>query len=167
MSFKWPCDRREAHGPHERRCTGFDDGKPGKPKVYPTGDGMTYEKDCPGVSAHPATMIGGKHEYEREFIDTRTKIRAGAKRGKARMLTEDRHGRPIDFDYWYKYNSQYKAFVWPDTVEQEIPCNLRHMTHVGLVVNLTAPIGVDGARGARLYRVESIKGDRALFQRVS
>lgn len=30
--FEWPCDRREAHGPHD---------------------------GCPGVKAHPNTMIGG------------------------------------------------------------------------------------------------------------
>ncbi len=35
VEFEWPCDLRIAHGPHG---------------------------DCPGVKAHPATMIGGRHE---------------------------------------------------------------------------------------------------------
>lgn len=48
----WPCDRRDAHGPHhvtERESAGD-----GVTQVYePCG-----EFDCPGVQAHPATMIG-------------------------------------------------------------------------------------------------------------
>ena len=40
--FKWPCNRRIAHGPHIIE------------------EGTKYEKSCPGVLAHPATMIGGK-----------------------------------------------------------------------------------------------------------
>lgn len=34
--FEWPCHRRDAHGPHDR----------------------AWIDPCPGVKAHPATMIG-------------------------------------------------------------------------------------------------------------
>lgn len=36
--FRWPCERRTAHGPHD---------------------------GCPGVAAHPLTMIGGQHRDDR------------------------------------------------------------------------------------------------------
>jgi len=35
--FEWPCDRRDAHHPHD---------------------------DCPGVGAHPYTQIGGGYSEE-------------------------------------------------------------------------------------------------------
>jgi hypothetical protein len=53
--FKWPCYKRKAHGKHYKAC--FD---------HPEELGMTgpFEpcpncEECPGVLAHPATMIGG------------------------------------------------------------------------------------------------------------
>ena len=36
--FRWPCERRTAHSPHD---------------------------GCPGVAAHPLTMIGGQHRDDR------------------------------------------------------------------------------------------------------
>ena len=41
--FEWPCYKRHAHGPHEVEAETDDD----------------WNWDCPGVKAHPATMIGG------------------------------------------------------------------------------------------------------------
>jgi len=43
--FGWPCDRRDAHGPH-------------KIDRYDAVDEVAWVFDCPGVAAHPATMIG-------------------------------------------------------------------------------------------------------------
>lgn len=51
--FKWPCNKRTAHGPHQAPCT-FD--------ICPD-QVLDCEDDthpCPGVKAHPATMIGGR-----------------------------------------------------------------------------------------------------------
>ena len=55
--FDWPCDKREAHGPHTR--------------LVPYGTKMPEgtldvllgfnEVDCPGVRAHPLTQIGGSY----------------------------------------------------------------------------------------------------------
>lgn len=50
--FEWPCDKRIAHGPHDR--TPLDG-------YYVGGNGITTEKRCPGVKAHPDTMIGRQH----------------------------------------------------------------------------------------------------------
>ncbi len=49
--FEWPCHRHYAHGPHTFRPYGD------KPRgmVYP---GSNRERECPGVKAHPNTMIG-------------------------------------------------------------------------------------------------------------
>ena len=49
----WPCDRRDAHGPHYRQPGGDQ----------PESDLKTYlarqdPRVCPGVKAHPNTMIG-------------------------------------------------------------------------------------------------------------
>lgn len=44
--FEWPCDKRRAHGPHE--------------VVERTGPQDWELSECPGVLAHPATMIGGR-----------------------------------------------------------------------------------------------------------
>lgn len=44
--FDWPCDKREAHGPHP---------------IEPA----NVRGNCPGVKAHPATQIGGNHISER------------------------------------------------------------------------------------------------------
>lgn len=43
--FEWPCDREYAHGPHSLR----------EPRTLSTQD---IGLDCPGVKAHPNTMIG-------------------------------------------------------------------------------------------------------------
>lgn len=57
--MKWPCERRDAHGPHKRTWVGVKGGISGNPKVYLMGDGsVTTEQLCPGVRAHPNTMIG-------------------------------------------------------------------------------------------------------------
>ena len=56
--FKWPCARRDAHGPH----------RTSKPVMEPSVNGHLpvmrdiEEYDCPGVKAHPATMIGGGYK---------------------------------------------------------------------------------------------------------
>lgn len=44
--FQWPCSKREAHGPHqiERRDWAVE--------------GDLWKVSCPGVRAHPDTMIG-------------------------------------------------------------------------------------------------------------
>jgi hypothetical protein len=58
--FQWPCDKRIAHGPHiieldhstPQRVTDF---------VVVTEDGKGFKgpyRSCPGVRAHPDTMIG-------------------------------------------------------------------------------------------------------------
>lgn len=63
-TFKWPCERRKAHAPHPRKWVGntrCESDPPGSPerKVYAGGMGsMTFEEMCPGVRAHPNTMIG-------------------------------------------------------------------------------------------------------------
>ena len=46
--FTWPCDKRKAHGPHKHDC--------GECRSLDC-EGCV---DCPGVKAHPHTMIGGK-----------------------------------------------------------------------------------------------------------
>lgn len=49
----WPCDRRDAHGPHPAPVL---HGCPpeGAAAVWPT----EPPGECPGVRAHPGTMIG-------------------------------------------------------------------------------------------------------------
>jgi len=43
--FEWPCAKRIAHGEHE---------------IEDHGEVMEYGRSfCPGVAAHPATLIGG------------------------------------------------------------------------------------------------------------
>jgi hypothetical protein len=46
--FDWPCDRREAHHPHE--------------VIDQTGPQDWDRWECPGVGAHPLTMIGGAYK---------------------------------------------------------------------------------------------------------
>lgn len=48
--FDWPCDRRDAHGPHTVR------------EQMLTGPNEFEERECPGVKAHPTTMIGGGYD---------------------------------------------------------------------------------------------------------
>ena len=47
--YNWPCDLRIAHGPHDIRNERLSD-------VLAPGD-LPFRK-CPGVQAHPNTMIG-------------------------------------------------------------------------------------------------------------
>lgn len=76
-TFKWPCERRVAHAPHPRTMMGYagevDDLSKikfngmidnfRKQPVYLLGTGeLTFEEMCPGISAHPKTMIGGKFD---------------------------------------------------------------------------------------------------------
>jgi hypothetical protein len=55
ITFEWPCDKRRAHGPHYRK-KGGDQPKRDIPIYLARGD----DRVCPGVKAHPRTMIGGK-----------------------------------------------------------------------------------------------------------
>jgi hypothetical protein len=56
--FEWPCHRREAHGPHDDLNTlGMSDEAVAAAMSRPPD-----EPTCPGVKAHPKTMIGGKLE---------------------------------------------------------------------------------------------------------
>lgn len=48
-AWVWPCDRRDAHGPHE-------------PLAW---------VECEGVPAHPATMAGGNHLNARPEVQAR------------------------------------------------------------------------------------------------
>ena len=47
----WPCDRRDAHGPHPIS----------EDEMPAWSDGIKFP-DCPGVKAHPNTTIGGRHD---------------------------------------------------------------------------------------------------------
>lgn len=98
--FKWPCIRKEAHAEHDF---------------------------CPGVRAHPSTMIGGAHLEELPKL----------------------------------------KFEWPRQVTQVIPCNVRAVTSVGTIVQLSAPIGVDGSNEYETYRVISIDAEtgKGTFER--
>lgn len=63
MSFEWPCDRRDAHGPHPRpidpEIAAVYDVPPDQlDTIDPEVVGLVTPPDCPGVKAHPATMIG-------------------------------------------------------------------------------------------------------------
>lgn len=53
--FRWPCARRTAHGPHATPCDQCDE----------EGHGQC-PNECPGVAAHPLTMIGGHHTDDRD-----------------------------------------------------------------------------------------------------
>lgn len=85
-AFPWPCHRRDAHGPHERRQAGTMPARIPVPQlgvhyapgevptvpgddvvpVYDAGGGhVTRDPECPGVAAHPATMAGGNYPTER------------------------------------------------------------------------------------------------------
>lgn len=62
----WPCDRRDAHGPHRVEWTDtvpeHDPACDGNPErcssTCPIPVPVLIVDDCPGVKAHPATMIG-------------------------------------------------------------------------------------------------------------
>jgi hypothetical protein len=63
VEFEWPCDRRVAHHPHqiewiesEHGCDGTEEGCA---QTCPVPVQMIF--DCPGVGAHPTTMIGGQY----------------------------------------------------------------------------------------------------------
>jgi hypothetical protein len=69
--FEWPCDRRDAHGPHriewtdteaEHGCGGVEEECI---RICPVPVPIQRVFECPGVLAHPATMIGGNHKEER------------------------------------------------------------------------------------------------------
>jgi hypothetical protein len=49
LDFDWPCDLRVAHGPHEVEIEGI---------MLPTVPPKPMMRECPGVKAHPNTMIG-------------------------------------------------------------------------------------------------------------
>ena len=67
--FEWPCDPRIAHGPHSLRNLKMDVAPPPPGSSVPVLRGVLGEVDCPGVKAHPATMIGGADPVEREITD--------------------------------------------------------------------------------------------------
>lgn len=51
--FNWPCNKREAHGPHRAKVENPSVMLPTNPPK------KSYQFiDCPGVKAHPKTMIG-------------------------------------------------------------------------------------------------------------
>lgn len=55
LEFPWPCDRRDAHAPHE-------DLNAAEMTVAAIRAAMARPADepaCPGVEAHPSTMAGG------------------------------------------------------------------------------------------------------------
>lgn len=56
VDFPWPCERRDAHGPHL-----LDEVE--TVEVGRFGDGglrlLQRPRECPGVPAHPSTMAGG------------------------------------------------------------------------------------------------------------
>lgn len=59
IGFEWPCHKRRSHGPHKRTKVGDIHRDGGWYPVYDNGQGVkTEDGDCPGVKAHPATMIG-------------------------------------------------------------------------------------------------------------
>lgn len=60
--FRWPCDIRRAHGPHQRKPVGTVRLLAQFPMYVGPGGKLTANPDCPGVKAHPATMIGGKQD---------------------------------------------------------------------------------------------------------
>lgn len=53
--FRWPCERRYAHGPHPTPCD----------QCAEEGHGQCPNA-CPGVGAHPLTMIGGHYRDDRD-----------------------------------------------------------------------------------------------------
>lgn len=59
-AFPWPCDRREAHGPHREQWVepahGCDGSERSCQENCPVP--QQFVLDCPGVSAHPLTQIG-------------------------------------------------------------------------------------------------------------
>lgn len=63
MMFEWPCDKRRAHGPHD----------PVPCAIHSPNPALRCRDCfmCPGVKAHPATMIGGSDAQERPEARTR------------------------------------------------------------------------------------------------
>ena len=66
--FRWPCERRDAHGPHNA----YADASPSEfCPVCGRERGQSHARsdcdgECPGVDAHPLTMIGGRYRDDRE-----------------------------------------------------------------------------------------------------
>lgn len=62
--MNWPCGRRDAHKSHARTYAGWmlpATSETNAP-AYWLGDGTkTTDPECPGVKAHPDTMIGRQH----------------------------------------------------------------------------------------------------------
>lgn len=58
--FDWPCDRRVAHRPHHEEWTVSAHGCDGTEEACAVTCPVPEQAvlDCPGVLAHPATMIG-------------------------------------------------------------------------------------------------------------
>ncbi len=60
LHYPWPCDRREAHGPHTERWAepvhGCDGSEDDCQRTCPVPEERVL--DCLGVKAHPLTMIG-------------------------------------------------------------------------------------------------------------
>jgi hypothetical protein len=59
-NFDWPCSKRRAHGPHLKECHNHVGGV----SNYVRGKQCPNCVVCPGVKAHPATMIGGAFKRE-------------------------------------------------------------------------------------------------------
>jgi len=53
-AFRWPCARRDAHKPHDVPACEASDPQPGTVSPFTL-------VPCPGVNAHPFTMIGGAY----------------------------------------------------------------------------------------------------------
>lgn len=62
--FEWPCDRHEAHGPHRIEWTASEHGCDGTEEVCSQTCPVPVQmvEECPGVDAHPLTMIGGAYK---------------------------------------------------------------------------------------------------------
>jgi hypothetical protein len=58
--FEWPCDRRDAHGPHTITWTESGHGCDGTEESCMENCPVPIQQgqDCPGVRAHPDTQIG-------------------------------------------------------------------------------------------------------------
>lgn len=54
--FEWPCAKRKAHGPHPDPDALHNFDCDADQDDVDCGCGI----ECPGVKAHPATMIGGR-----------------------------------------------------------------------------------------------------------
>ena len=125
--FNWPCPRREAHGPHRPKRTNEL--------------GHTYQFDCPGVRAHPNTMIG--RPASSQLSDPQTWNLAISKL--VPLENEER---------------------WPETLDYRIPLSKLGLVHEGILVDFYAPIGEDGENIYRTYQVIELSKDLAVLKRV-